>query len=64
MQVVNRKESLHEAVRSGRVPVAGDAAYGHFDAVAMLFLGLIQPSSILWHLSAGKYDVTKQSEAA
>lgn len=32
--------------------------------VAMLFLGLIQPSTILWHLSAGKYDVTAQAEAA
>ena len=31
---------------------------------AMLFLGLIQPSIIVWHLSAGKYDVTKQAEAA
>ena len=33
-------------------------------ATAMLFLGLIQPSTIVWHLSAGKYDVTKQAEAA
>lgn len=32
--------------------------------VAMLFLGLIQPSTILWHLSAGQYDVTAQAEAA
>ena len=32
--------------------------------VAMLFLGLIQPSIIVWHLSAGKYDATKQAEAA
>jgi hypothetical protein len=32
--------------------------------VAMLFLGLIQPSTIVWHLSAGKYDITKQAEAA
>jgi len=31
---------------------------------ATLFLGLIQPSAILWHLNAGKFDVTKQAEAA
>jgi AcrR family transcriptional regulator len=32
-------------------------------AAAMMFLGLIQPSVIVWHLSAGKFDVTKQAEA-
>ncbi len=32
--------------------------------VALSFLGLIQPSIILWHLSAGKYDLIKQAEAA
>lgn len=34
------------------------------DTIAMLFLGLIQPSTIVWHLSAGKYDLTKQAGAA
>ena len=32
--------------------------------VAVLFLGLIQPPTILWHLSAGAYNVTQQAEAA
>lgn len=32
--------------------------------VAILFMGLVQPSTILWHLSTGKYDVIKQAEAA
>ena len=32
-------------------------------AAAMMFLGLIQPSVIIWHLSAGKFDVMKQAEA-
>lgn len=32
--------------------------------VAVMFIGLIQPPTILWHLSAGTYDVTKQAEAA
>lgn len=32
--------------------------------VAMLFLGLIQPSAFVWHLSGGKYDVAAHSEAA
>ncbi|MDF7800111.1 TetR/AcrR family transcriptional regulator [Pontiellaceae bacterium B1224] len=32
--------------------------------VAIMFMGLIQPSTILWHLSVGGYDVAKQAEAA
>lgn len=32
--------------------------------VAILFMGLVQPSTILWHLSAGEYDAMKQAEAA
>lgn len=32
--------------------------------VAIMFMGLIQPSTILWHLSAGGYDAMKQAEAA
>jgi AcrR family transcriptional regulator len=33
-------------------------------AVAMLFLGLIQPSALVWHLSVGRFDVSRQAEAA
>ncbi len=32
--------------------------------VAIMFLGLIQPSAILWHLSSGGFDVTKFAEKA
>jgi AcrR family transcriptional regulator len=32
--------------------------------VSVLFLGLIQPPMILWHLSAGKFDLTRQAEEA
>ena len=32
--------------------------------ISVMFLGLIQPGAILWHLSEGKFDVTKQAERA
>ncbi len=31
---------------------------------ALMFLGLIQPAAILWHMSEGKLDVTKHAEKA
>ncbi len=31
---------------------------------ALMFLGLIQPAAILWHMSDGKLDVTKHAEKA
>jgi len=34
------------------------------DAVSVMFLGLIQPPAILWHLSEGEFDVGKQIEKA
>ncbi len=33
-------------------------------AASVLFLGLIQPSAILWHLSDGDFDVTRQTQRA
>ncbi|HBD09651.1 MAG TPA: TetR/AcrR family transcriptional regulator [Syntrophobacteraceae bacterium] len=33
-------------------------------AVAVVFLGLIQPTAILWHLSDGEFNVGKQVEQA
>lgn len=30
--------------------------------VSVLFMGLIQPAAILWHLTAGKFDITKHAE--
>lgn len=32
--------------------------------LAVMFLGLIQPAAILWHLSDGGFDVTRQAERA
>lgn len=32
--------------------------------LAVLFLGLVQPSAILWHLSDGQFDVTKHTQRA
>jgi AcrR family transcriptional regulator len=32
------------------------------DTVATLFLGLIQPGAILWHMSDGAFDVTRHAE--
>ncbi len=34
------------------------------DTVSVMFLGLIQPGAVLWHLSDGEFDVTKQGERA
>jgi len=32
--------------------------------VSVMFLGLIQPMALLWHISGGRFDVTKQGEKA
>lgn len=32
--------------------------------IAVMFLGMIQPGAILWHLSDGEFDVTKQARKA
>ncbi len=32
--------------------------------LSVLFLGLVQPSAILWHLSDGQFDVTKHTQRA
>ena len=34
------------------------------EMLAVMFLGLIQPAVILWHLSEGNFDLTWQAEAA
>ena len=34
------------------------------DAVSVVFLGLIQPTAILWHLSDGEFNVGRQVERA
>ncbi|GAB64151.1 MAG: TetR/AcrR family transcriptional regulator [Candidatus Jettenia sp.] len=30
--------------------------------ISLMFLGIIQPSAILWHISDGKFDVTRHAE--
>jgi len=32
--------------------------------IALMYLGLIQPAAILWHISDGGFDVTKHAEKA
>ena len=34
------------------------------NTISVMFLGLIQPGAILWHLSGEKFDVTKHAERA
>jgi AcrR family transcriptional regulator len=31
---------------------------------AVMFLGLVQPAAILWHMSDGKFDVTRHTDRA
>ncbi|NOX55533.1 MAG: TetR/AcrR family transcriptional regulator [Planctomycetes bacterium] len=32
------------------------------DAIAMLFVGIIQPGAVLWHLSDGQFDITRHAK--
>lgn len=34
------------------------------ETVALLLLGIVQPGAVLWHLSDGRFDVTKHAERA
>ena len=34
------------------------------DTISVMFMGIIQPGAILWHLSGEKFDVTKHAERA
>jgi len=34
------------------------------EPVSLMFLGMIQPAAVLWHLSHGAFDVTKHAEKA
>lgn len=52
-------EIVGEGQREGRIR-SGIAP----DKVAVMFLGMVQPGAILWHLSDGEFDVTKQAEKA
>jgi AcrR family transcriptional regulator len=41
--------------RTGHLRRAADP-----DVIAVLFLGLVQPAAILWHISNGKFDLDRQ----
>ncbi len=34
------------------------------EAASVMFLGVVQPSAILWHMSDGDFDVTRQAQRA
>jgi len=34
------------------------------ETIALLFLGIIQPSAILWHVSRGRFDAARHAERA
>ncbi|HVP10432.1 MAG TPA: TetR/AcrR family transcriptional regulator [Phycisphaerae bacterium] len=50
---------IRDGQRRHRLPASGDP-----DVLAVMFLGLIQPAALLWHVSNGEFDVTKQAERA
>lgn len=48
---------VRQGQKSGRIRADCDAA-----VLAVMFLGLVQPAAILWHVSDGAFDVTRQAE--
>jgi len=50
---------VREGQRRGRIRPDVNAR-----SLAILFLGLIQPAGVLWTLSDGRFDVTRQARAA
>jgi TetR/AcrR family fatty acid metabolism transcriptional regulator len=69
-----RKARLYEVVKTYLDQVAGIVRRGQKDGairpdldpdpVSVVFLGLVQPTAILWHLSDGEFNVGKQIEKA
>jgi AcrR family transcriptional regulator len=69
-----RKARVYEMVGSYLKKVAAIISQGQHEGsirkdldpatAAVMFLGLIQPAAILWHLSGGDFDVTQQVEKA
>ena len=68
----DRRARMFAGIRSYLDEVAAIVQQGQADrqirpdvdpqAVASLFLGLIQPGAILWHMSDGAFDVTRRAE--
>jgi len=52
-------EIVRTGQREGRIRADLDPA-----TVSLMFIGLFQPAAILWHLSDGRFDVTKHTERA
>ena len=52
-------EIVREGQRDGTIRDSLDPA-----TVSVMFLGLIQPAAILWHMSDGKFDVTRHTTKA
>ncbi|GMW01624.1 MAG: TetR family transcriptional regulator [Candidatus Hydrogenedentota bacterium] len=52
-------EFFREAQQAGLVRTDLSA-----DELSVMFLGLVQPAAILWHVSDGGFDVTRQAEKA
>lgn len=50
---------IRQGQTQGRIRADVDAA-----TVSLMFLGLIQPAAILWHMSNGELDVTRHIERA
>lgn len=50
---------VRDGQRTGRIRKDVDAS-----TVSVMFLGLIQPAAILWHMSGGTFDVTRHTSRA
>ncbi len=69
-----RRERVYRGIRSYLAEVAQIIRDGQRndqisrridpDSAAVMFLGLIQPSAILWHMSDGDFDVSQQARRA
>ena len=52
-------EIVREGQQAGEIRSDVDA-----ETVSLLLLGIVQPGAVLWHLSDGRFDVTKHAEKA
>lgn len=50
-------EIIRQGQGAGRIDPSIDPK-----AASIMFLGLVQPTALLWHMSSGKFDVTRQAE--
>lgn len=69
-----RKARAHEIIRGYLQRVAAIVRAGQGageiradldpETIAMLMLGIVQPGAVLWHLSEGRFDVTRHAQRA